>query len=68
MVRVVGTQDRSEWISDPAQALKRGRVLDRMLSAAAERPLRGVTRATHREMNKADDQRQLAMARRLNTR
>ena len=68
MVRVVGTQDRSEWIRDPAQALRRGRVLDRMLSAAVERPQRGVTRITHREMNKADDQRQLAMARRLNTR
>jgi len=66
MVRVVGSQDRNEFVRDPALALRRGRVLDRMLSTAPVR--RGVQRATHRIFNEIDDQRQLAAARRLNTR
>ena len=66
MTRVVGHQNRSEWIADPVQALQRGRVLDRMLSALAVRPPNGVTRATHTVMNQQDDLRQLQAARRLN--
>jgi len=66
MTRTVGNQDRSEFILDPAQALRRGRVLDTMLSAARVPRPRGVTRASHRAMNAMDDQYQLESARRLN--
>ncbi|WP_156373579.1 hypothetical protein [Pseudorhodoferax sp. Leaf267] len=66
MTRTVGRQDRSELILDPAEALRRGRALDAMLAGLhAARP-RGITRATHRTMNQADDARQLEIARRLN--
>ncbi|KQP49556.1 hypothetical protein ASF44_02885 [Pseudorhodoferax sp. Leaf274] len=66
MTRTVGRQDRSELILDPSEAWRRGRLLDAMLAGLrAPRP-HGVTRATHREMNRADDARQLEMARRLN--
>ena len=47
MTRLVGQQDRSEFIMDPVQALRRGRVLDRMSSAFAPPRPRGVIRATH---------------------
>lgn len=66
MTRLVGTHDRSEFVSDPLLALRRGRAVDRMLRAARGPLPRGVTRATHREMNRLDDQRQLEAARRLN--
>lgn len=66
MTRTVGQQDRSELIRDPAEALRRGRMLDAMLGALRVPRPRGVTRATHRAMNLADDARQLDMARRLN--
>ncbi len=66
MTRTVGRQDRSELIPDPAEALRRGRVLDAMLASARLPWPRGVVRATHRAMNQADDARQLATARRLN--
>lgn len=68
MTRIVGTQNRSEFILDPLQALQRGRVLDAMLSSACVRPKRGVTRATHRVLNQLDDRRQVEAARRLNSR
>jgi hypothetical protein len=66
MTRIVGNLNRTEFILDPAQALRRGRVLDNMLAGAQPRRRPGVTRATHRAMNVADDQRQLEAARRLN--
>lgn len=66
MTRTVGRQDRTELILDPAEALRRGRVLDAMLAATRVPRPQGVTRATHRAMNQADDARQLEMARRLN--
>lgn len=68
MTRTIGHSERSELILDPAEALRRGRVLDTMLASARIPRLRGVVRATHRAMNLADDARQLAMARRLNQR
>jgi hypothetical protein len=52
---------------DPAEALRRGRRLDAMLVAAMPTRPRDVTRATHTTMNRLDDQRQLTIARRLNT-
>lgn len=66
MTRIVGTRIRTEFILDPAQALRQGRLLDAMLVAARIAQPHGITRATHRVMNELDDQRQLAAARRLN--
>ena len=66
MTRIVGTHNRPEFGLDPAQALRRGRVLDAMLSSARLPRPHGVTRATHREMNRLDDQHQRLVARRLN--
>lgn len=66
MTRIVGTRDRTEFILDPVQALRHGRVLDAMLASARIPWPRGVTRATHRVMNELDDRRQLQAARRLN--
>ena len=66
MTRIVGTQDRSEFILDPVQAWHRGRVLDQMLAAARIPVPRGVQRATHRVFNQIDDARQLEQARLLN--
>lgn len=67
MTRTVGRRDRSELIPDPAEALRRGRVLDAMLASTRIPRPRGVLRATHRQMNQQDDARQLEAARRLNT-
>ncbi|HSV48327.1 MAG TPA: hypothetical protein VLJ58_21240 [Ramlibacter sp.] len=66
MTRVVGQRNRTEFVLDPAEALRLGRRLDAMLAAARPGQLRGVLRATHRAFNDMDDQRQLAAARRLN--
>jgi hypothetical protein len=68
MTRIVGNRNRSEFILDPAQALRQGRILDAMLAAAHSPRPRGVTRASHQTMNAVDDQRQLEIARRLNAR
>ena len=67
MTRIVGTQNRNEFILDPVEAWHRGRVLDRMLAAARIPVDRGVTRAPHRVFNAMDDARQLEQARRLNS-
>lgn len=66
MTRTVGQRDRSEMILDPAEALRRGRVLDAMLAATRLPRPHGVTRAPHNTMNRLDDERQLQAARRLN--
>ncbi|MBA3593100.1 MAG: hypothetical protein M3Q12_02580 [Pseudomonadota bacterium] len=67
MTRVVGTQNRSEFILDPVEAWHRGRALDQMLAAARIPVPRGVLRAPHRVFNEIDDARQLAQARLLNS-
>lgn len=67
MTRIVGTQNRNEFILDPVQAWHRGRVLDHMLAAARLPVEHGVRRAPHRVFNAIDDARQLDQARRLNT-
>lgn len=67
MTRIVGHRDRSEFVLDPAAALRQGRAVDTMLAAARPKVRRGVLRATHRKFNELDDLRQLEMARRLNT-
>lgn len=66
MTRVVGTQERSEFILDPVEAWHRGRALDKMLAGARLSMPRGVQRAAHRVFNEIDDRRQLEQARLLN--
>lgn len=66
MTRVVGHRERSEFVLDPADALRQGRAVDSMLTSARPRRPRGVLRATHSKLNEMDDLRDLAMARRLN--
>ncbi len=67
MTRTVGNRDRSEFVLDPADALRQGRAVDAMLAAASPQRGRGVLRATHLKLNELDDLRRLAAARRLNT-
>ena len=66
MIRIVGLRNRSEFILDPAEALRQGRTVDAMLAAARVPVRRGVLRATHLQFNEMDDLRQLTAARRLN--
>ena len=66
MTRIVGNQNRSEFILDPAQALQRGTQLDQMWPPLLPPRPRGVMRAPHRVFNVIDDQRQLEQARLLN--
>ena len=66
MARIVGTQNRSEFILDPVEAWHRGRALDQMLATARLPVQRGVQRAPHRVFNQIDDLRQLERARLLN--
>ena len=66
MTRIVGTQNRDEFILDPVEAWHRGRVLDQMLAATRLPIKRGVMRAPHHVFNQMDDQRQLEQARLLN--
>jgi hypothetical protein len=66
MTRIVGSQNRSEFVRDPAEALRRGRVLDAMLRAALPPHTRGVMRAKHKVFNEMDDARALLMAQRIN--
>lgn len=66
MTRIVGKQDRNEFILDPLEAWQRGRVLDQMLKAARIPVAHGVRRAPHHVFNAIDDARQLAQARLLN--
>jgi hypothetical protein len=66
MTRIVGRQNRSEFILDPAQALRRGALLDQMLPSLLPPRPRGVMRATHRVFNQLDDARALEQARLLN--
>lgn len=66
MTRIIGTQNRSEFILDPVEAWHRGRALDQMLAAARIPMLRGVQHALHHVFNQIDDARQLEQARLLN--
>jgi hypothetical protein len=50
MTRVVGNRNRSEFILDPAVALRQGKLLDAMLASARIPRPPGVMRATHRVM------------------
>jgi hypothetical protein len=66
MVRIVGPLQREEFITEPAEAMRRGRRLDALLGSALPRRPRGVLRARHEVLNQLDDERQTSIARRLN--
>jgi hypothetical protein len=65
-MRVVGKKNRSEIETNPALALKRGKLLDEFLRAAAVPVERGVSRGTHAHFNRLEAQRQARIARKLN--
>lgn len=65
-MRIVGTRDRTEIELDPAEAARRGRVLDRMLRAAMPPRPRGVLRGSHEFFNRMDAEREARIARKLN--
>ncbi|HEX3171022.1 MAG TPA: hypothetical protein VNM70_19860 [Burkholderiales bacterium] len=67
MTRIVGNQNRTEFVLDPVEAWRRGRQLDRMLAFASPAHARGVTRATFAEFERLDTLRRLAVARQLNS-
>jgi hypothetical protein len=67
MTKVVGTQLRTEFILNPAEAFHRGELLDRMLKPTLPAPVRGVSRGTHAFFNRIDAMRQLEIAGRLNS-
>ena len=66
MTHTVGTQNRSEFIADPAEALRRSAALDALWPNLLPPRPRGVTRATHAEFNRIDDARALEQARLVN--
>lgn len=66
-MRIVGDQNRSEIELDPIKALRRGQLLDAMMSGTMPPIARGVTRGTHEYFNRVDAARQLEAARALNT-
>ena len=67
MTRIVGNQNRTEFVLDPVEAWRRGRQLDRMLTSAVPAHRRGVTRATFAEFERLEKLRRLEVARQLNS-
>jgi hypothetical protein len=66
MTRIVGRQNRSEFVLDPVEAWHRGRRLDRMLAQTQAARPRGVSRGTHAAFQQLDEARGIETARRLN--
>jgi len=66
-MRIVGSQNRSEFELDPVKAYRRARALDAMLGGAAAPIVRGVMRGTHAYFNRLDAERRTWIARKLNT-
>lgn len=66
MTRIVGGQNRSEFILDPVEAWHRSRPLDRMLAQTQAARPRGVSRGTHDAFERLDEARRIEAARRLN--
>ncbi len=66
MTRIVGNQNRSEFILNPAEALRQGAVLDQLEPQILPPRPRGEMRAKHSVFNALDDQRQLALVKFLN--
>ena len=66
IMRIVGTQNRSEIELDPVKAYRRACAMDALLRGTAPPVVRGVTRGTHEYFNRIDDERQRQSARALN--
>lgn len=64
-MRIVGKLNRSEFELDPVEALRRGAEIDRKMKLMLPPHPRGVWRGTHAFFNKMDDERAVAMARRV---
>ena len=64
-MRIVGKLNRSEIELDPVEALRRGSEIDRKMKLMLPPYPRGVWRGTHAFFNRMDDERSLAMARRV---
>ena len=67
-MKTIGNLPRDEIVIDPVEAMRRGRVLDRMLKSALPPVPRGVTRGTHAMFQALDEQRMIAVARKVNGR
>ena len=67
-MKTIGKFPRDEIVIDPAEALRRGRVLDQMLKSALPPIPHGVTRGTHAMFQAMDEQRMIAAAKKLNRR
>ena len=67
MTRIVGNQNRTEFVLDPVEAWRRGRQLDRMLAHALPPRPRGVIRATFAEFDRLEELRRIEIARKLNS-
>ena len=65
-MRIVGSRNRSEIELDPVEAYRRGARLDRMLRDSALPVQRGIQRGSHAYFQRLDQQRQAAVARRVN--
>jgi hypothetical protein len=65
-MRIVGRTNHAAIELDPAEAYRRGTVLDRMLRSTAPPFTCGVLRGTHEYFARLDRARQLAAARKLN--
>lgn len=62
----VGKQQRSEFVLDIDEAMRRGDLLDKMLLLGSIPRLTGVRRMTHEAMNQEDQARSSEMAKLLN--
>ena len=65
-MKTIGNLSRDEIVLDPLEALRRGAVLDQMLSAALPPVPHGVTRGTHAMFQALDEQRMVSIAKKLN--
>ena len=65
-MKTIGNLPRDEIVIDPAEALRRGRLLDQMLKSARISIPLGVTRGTHAMFQALDEQRMIVIAKKLN--
>ena len=65
-MKTIGNFPRDEIVTDPAEALRRGNVLDRMLKSALPPVARGVTHGTHAMFQALDNKRMVDIAKTLN--
>ena len=64
-MRIVGKLNRSEFELNPVEALRRGAEIDRKMKLMLPPHPRGVWRGTHAFFNRMDDERGVAMARKV---